>query len=202
MKKILLITLTLLFSFNSFSQSKNRKRDYSKYEKAKADQVKYITEKAYWDEFVNSTNGLYNNVKTVQKSTDAIMMVTKVVPTKTPYGRKLKKVRKFYKNGKLIAEYVGKNFIDYDPPKSSIKKKKRKPSSKSLNKTYFKKEKGDRITYISEKDFYKKYLNKKSRSRKKIMVVSRLTSKRKRYLLFYKNKKLIGQFINGKYFDN
>ncbi len=196
MKKLLLIALTLLLSINSFSQSKKgNNRDYSKYEKAKADQVEYIVQDAYWREFVNSTNTLYSRLKKVKRASD----ITITVVTRFVGGGK--KVRTFYKNGKRIGEYIGGKYIDYSP-RSSKKNTNRKSSNKNLSKTYFKKEKGDKITYLSEKDFYKKYLNKRSKSNRKIMVVSRLTNKGNRYLLFYKSKKLIGQYINGKYFSN
>ncbi|MBL4664170.1 MAG: hypothetical protein JKY22_11605 [Flavobacteriaceae bacterium] len=118
--KIIIIALFCLFSINSWSQSEEK--DYSKYEKAKNDQVKYISEKAYWDEFVRQTNKLYRITKKVKKTTDVI--ITSVTRF-TPNG---KKVRLFYKGGKLIGKKVGKeafvHFMDYETKKKRKKRKK------------------------------------------------------------------------------
>jgi len=191
MKKILFILLPILFLYtNSYSQSNSI--DYKKYSKYRAiqnDNIKYISEQAYWESFVKNTDKLYKYLSYVQKAADDIMVISRIIPGTG-------KVRLFYKNGKLIAGYAGKKLVTFYSPKKTSKTKSKNSSSEYI------KQRGDKVSYISEATYYEKYLKKRFKKKKnqKIMMVSRLTPKGKRYALFYKNKKLIGQFINGKFF--
>lgn len=186
MKKLLFTIIFILFTLFIYSQTKG-----SKYRKLKGDQIEYVVKKAYWEEFVSSTNKLYSNLRKVKKASDyTIMIVTRFLPGG-------KKIRLFYKGGKLVAKYSGNNFIHYEKSKS-------KKKNSEINIYKYKRQRGDVVTYMSEKKFYYIYLKKKKgyKKKRKIMVVSRLTPKRMRYKLFYKRGKLVGQYINGKYFKN
>jgi len=210
MKSFKYLLLLAIFFFSSYHVTAQRNKSH----------VDYISEKAYWEEYVKSTDRLKRSLEDLVLTTDVSIKVITTFNPQTGKGIKL-----FYKGGKIIGRIVGERLHNYhvfkvenrNNNRKSKKKKYRKKnhsyisSLSSTNYSRYQREVNDKVYYMSEKKYWKNYVlkyrlysasKKKTRfSKKKVTMVKRTTAKRKKILLFYQNRRLIGKKVKGKFYN-